>query len=89
MDPELRSGQETYQYMELCRFNIILTAITFVFDKMSIQLFTNLLSRGRDLRPASITSRLQCFYSRGSHHMYTIGPLRVEVSHDNVNLPSK
>ena len=28
MDPELRSGQETYQYMELCRFEIyILSAI--------------------------------------------------------------
>jgi len=53
MDPDLRSGQETYQYMELCR--------------------------GRDLRPANITSKLQCFYSKGSHPMYTIGPLRVEV----------
>ena len=37
-------------------------------------------TRGRDLRPANITSKLQCFYSKGSHPMYTIGPLRVEVS---------
>ena len=39
MDPELRSGQETYQYMELCRFKIILSAIIFVFDKMSSSAF--------------------------------------------------
>lgn len=52
-DPALKGGEETYQYMELCK--------------------------GRELRPAAVTSKLYCLYSKGHHAMYTIGPLRVEI----------
>jgi len=37
------------------------------------------LCQGRDLRPASVTSKLYCMYSKGGHHFYTIGPLKVEI----------
>jgi len=37
------------------------------------------LCQGRELRPASVTSKLYCMYSKGGHHFYTIGPLKVEV----------
>ena len=37
------------------------------------------LCRGRDIRPAAITSALYCRYSRGHHPVYTIGPLKLEV----------
>ena len=76
LDPDLKSGQETYQYMELCRFNkhnLCVCSKTF-------------FNRGRDLRPASVTSQLQSFYSRGNGHpMYIIGPLRVEVLDHNLS----
>ena len=76
MDPDLKSGQETYQYMELCRFsrhNLCVCSKTF-------------FNRGRDLRPASVTSQLQSFYSTGNDHpMYIIGPLRVEVLDHNLS----
>jgi len=38
-----------------------------------------LLCQGRELRPASVTSKLYCKYSKGGHHFYTIGPLKVEI----------
>jgi len=37
------------------------------------------LCQGRELRPASVTSKLFCMYSKGGHHFYTIGPLKVEI----------
>jgi len=50
---DLKTGQEKYQYMELCK--------------------------GRDLRPVNVTSQLYCKYSKGNHHTFTIGPLKVEI----------
>jgi len=37
------------------------------------------LCQGRELRPASVTSKLYCMYSKGGHQFYTIGPLKVEI----------
>merc|ERR1711962_153140 len=37
------------------------------------------LCRGRDLRPAELTSKLFCKYFSGYHPMYRIGPLKLEV----------